>query len=453
MRNRGQDGAPWRRPSPAYQRADDRAGRVVVVAPSAQPELAQEPIERSALGRPERAKMDVGGRCGAHGPSVPRSTAGHHHDACVASVQTDPSPWRYRRAVAIRRQSRDREGIGSLKLLSALDLPTAAAGQASSVDELMRRLGGGLRTSLENPSRLHGLRAEAMFRAVLVTLGGFQLLVEEDEGQLYYDDAAGPVKQPDYRVVDAEGRHVLVEVKAVAPAARGLRHSIPASEADGLRRFGELTGAPVLVAHYWSAFNLWTLVDLDRLQPRGARHGIELPQALMFNQMGRFGDRMIGTVPPLALRLEVEELGERTRPDTATIVVRDVHLLAAGEPLTDETEKRIAFVLFRYGRWEVDTPAEIDARGRLTSFALCAAPPDDARADVERQGFAFVGALSSLYSALFNEATLDDEGAVRRLDHHSEPSELGALIPSDYFERSDRQLRLWVVRQEPADDD
>lgn len=358
--------------------------------------------------------------------------------------------------MTIRRQPRDSEGIGSLKLLSALDLPTAAeqaASEADSVDELTRRLAGGARASLENPSRLHGLRAEAMFRAVLVALGSFQLLVAEDEGQLYYDDAEGPVKVPDYRAVDADGRQLLVEVKTVPPNPRRLRHRIRAAEAHGLRRYGRLTGAPVAVAHYWSAANLWTLVDLEDMQPRDGQYELEVAEAMKFNQMGRFGDREVGTVPPLVLRLEVEELGERGRPDTATVVIRNAQVLAAGQPLVDEVEQRIAFMLFRYGRWVVDTPAEVDPTGRITSFALQAGPPEEAREIVERQGFAMVGALSSMYSAMFNEITLDDEGAVRRLDHRSEPGELGSLIPADYFERSDRRLKLWVLHLQPHEKD
>jgi hypothetical protein len=339
--------------------------------------------------------------------------------------------------------------------LSALDLSSAqrVAGQADSVDELIHRLALGARASLGNPSRLHGLRTEAMFRAVLVALGRFQLLVEEDEGQVYYEDGLGPVKLPDYRAVDADGRQLLIEVKAVPPSPRRLHHSIPASEVEGLCRYGELTGAPVAVAHYWSAANLWTLVDLDLMQPTNGRHELHLTEAMKFNQMARFGDRTIGTVPPLELRLEVEEFGERTRPDTAAVVIRDTELRVAGRALTDEVEKRIAFLLFRYGRWDIETPAEVDSTGRITSFSLQAAPPEEMRQVVEEQGFAIVGALSSMYSAMFNEVTLDDEGAVRRLDHHSEPGELGSLIPADYFERSGRRLKLWVLHLQPADED
>ena len=357
--------------------------------------------------------------------------------------------------MAIRRQLRDSEGIGSLKLLSALDLPTTAeqaVGEADSIAELTRRLAGGARASLGNPSRLHGLRAEAMFRGVLVALGHFQLLVEEDEGQLYFDDAEGPVKLPDYRAVDADGGQVLVEVKTVPPDPRQLRHSIAATEVHGLRRYGQLTGAPVTVAHYWSAPNLWTLVDLERMRRRDGRYELELVEAMKFNQMARFGDRSVGTVPPLELRLETEELGERAVPDTATVVIRNTQFSAGGQPLVDEVEQRIAFLLFRYGGWDVDIPAEVDATGRITSFTLQAAPPEEAREIVEHQGFAMVGALSSMYSAMFNELTLDNAGTVRRLDHHSEPGELGALIPADYFERSDRRLKLWVLHLQPADE-
>lgn len=358
--------------------------------------------------------------------------------------------------VSIKRQPRDSQGIGAVKLLSALDLPTAAsetAGAVDNIEEFARRLAGGARSSLANPSRLYGLRGEAMFRAVLVALGDFQLLVEEDEGQLYYDDAAGAVKQPDYRAVDSEGRHLLIEVKTVPPNPSRLRHAIPAAEVQALRRYGELSGAPVALAHYWSAANLWTLVDLDRLQARGGRYELELTDALKANQMGRFGDRTIGTVPPLALHLTVEEFAPRTEPDIAPVVIKNVQMLAAGRPIVDEVEQRIAFLLFRYGGWPVDTPAELDDDGKLVSFALVAAPPEEMRPIVKGQGFAIVASLSSMYSAIFNEITLDDEGAVQRLDHHSEPGEIGSLIPDDYFERPDRELALWVLHLQPADAD
>jgi hypothetical protein len=40
----------------------------------------------------------------------------------------------------------------------------------------------GVSASVQKASRLHGLRAEALFRAVLVALGGFTLLTDVDGG-------------------------------------------------------------------------------------------------------------------------------------------------------------------------------------------------------------------------------------------------------------------------------
>jgi hypothetical protein len=354
----------------------------------------------------------------------------------------------------IRRAPRDTEGIGSLKAVSALDPSVVLRGDtigARNVEELIIRLGAGARASLANPSRLHGMRAEAMFRAVLVALGSFELLVEEDEGQVYFDDVHGPVKLPDYRAVDGDGRQVLIEVKTVPPKPRQLRHSISTSEFEGLRRYGELTGTPVSVAHYWSAFNAWTLVDLHHMQPDGRRFAIDVGQAMRFNQMSRFGDRMIGTKPPLELRLEVEELRKRVDGNVARIQVTGVKLRAAGEELTDELERQIAFSLFRFGKWQHGTPVESGTDGRIHSISLKAVPPEEDDEVFERQEFAVVGVLSSMYSALFNEVTLNEAGAVERLDHHSEPGEFGSLIPPDFFKRPARRLRLWVLEVQPSD--
>lgn len=242
-------------------------------------------------------------------------------------------------------------------------------------------------------------------------------------------------------------------MKAVPPTPRRLRHSIPTAEVQGLRRYGELTGAPVAIAHYWSAANMWTLVDLDQMRPSTGRYEIELTDALKANHMGRFGDRTIGTVPPLTVQLAVEETTDRTNPKTATIVIKEVQMLAADRPIVDEVDQRIAFVLFRFGGWPIHTPVELDAEGKVVSFALKAAPPEDVRAMVERQGFALVGALSSMYSTMFNEITLTDEGAVRQLDHQSEPGAVGSLIPADYFDRPNRELALWLLHLQPAEPD
>jgi hypothetical protein len=73
--------------------------------------------------------------------------------------------------VTIRKISRDPEGIESLKLYALLT-PQDALGvgihDQVRLDEFVERVKRGLGGSLQKASRLHGLRVEALFRAMLV---------------------------------------------------------------------------------------------------------------------------------------------------------------------------------------------------------------------------------------------------------------------------------------------
>ena len=58
--------------------------------------------------------------------------------------------------------------------------------------------------------------------------------------------------------------------------------------------------------------------------------------------------------------------------------------------------------------------------------------------------------LSSLFSASFSQATLDEEGVPSRLAVDSEPGRMGDLIPTDYWSREGRQLPLWRFEVKPS---
>src|SRR5664280_1321990 len=120
------------------------------------------------------------------------------------------------RSMTIRKIPRDPEGIESLKLYASLD-PLLAVGadlqDPARLDEFLDRMKTGVSASVQKASRLHGLRVEALFRAMLVALGGFTLLTDVDGGEPYFDDSGGPVKLPDFCVVARDGQQLLVEVK------------------------------------------------------------------------------------------------------------------------------------------------------------------------------------------------------------------------------------------------
>lgn len=68
-------------------------------------------------------------------------------------------------------------------------------------------------------------------------------------------------------------------------------------------------------------------------------------------------------------------------------------------------------------------------------------PPPD------QQQFAMHRPLSSIYSAMFNAATMDEEGEITALRLDVDPGALAALIPDDY---EGETLRIWRFHQHPG---
>lgn len=122
--------------------------------------------------------------------------------------------------MAIQKVPRDPEHLEMLRLYAAID-PVEAVGaglrDTERLDEFLARARASLEHSIATPSRMHGLRAQALFQATLVALGQFRLLIDEDAGDPYYDDNIGRLAPPDFRVVDNAGETLLIEVKSVPP--------------------------------------------------------------------------------------------------------------------------------------------------------------------------------------------------------------------------------------------
>lgn len=355
--------------------------------------------------------------------------------------------------MTIQKVPRDPENLEMLRLYAAVD-PTEAVGaglrDTERLDEFLARARTSLERSIATPSRMHGLRAQAMFRATLVALGQFQLLIDEDAGDPYYDDDIGRLAPPDFRIVDSAGDALSIEVKSVKLNDPLKPFGVRKSDVEAWRRWGELTGAPVSLALWWAIPGRWTLVSLDHLQPRGSKLEIDLPHAIVADEMSRFGDSLLGTKPPLIFRVHCEQEGPiDAETGEASIRITDTEMLVDGRKLVDKLERRIAWVFFRFGGWEAEQELQHGPGGDVTAIDLVACPPGSDDERQAQQEFASVGMLSSLYAALFNEATLSPEGDVDQLEHRPEPGELADLIPDNFWERPDRVLPLWRFNIQP----
>jgi hypothetical protein len=353
----------------------------------------------------------------------------------------------------MRKLKRDREGLEPIRLfgsLSSADEAVLGLHDPARLDEFVVRVRESVTSSLQRAGRLHGLRTESLFKATTVALGGVRLLVDEDAGDVYFDDATGDITPPDFRLVDRDGEQLLVEVKAVPPERSLKSYDLRERDVAARERYADMTGAPLFFALYWPGWNEWTLVPVGALDHSGTKRRIDFGAAMGASEMFRLGDAQIMASPPITLSLELEALDEPTAPGTATVRVVNAQMSGSEGALTDDLEANIAWMLFRYGSWSVEQEQRERDHGSGWFIDYVARPGmEEARALAEQQGFIGVGTLSSIYSTMFNEATLSEQLHVEQLSHDPEPGMIGSLIPKNYWDRPGRGLPLWRAEVHP----
>ena len=210
---------------------------------------------------------------------------------------------------------------------------------------------------------LHGQRTEAMFEALLISLGEFELLKGEDGGRLFPDDR---YRVPDFRTVLKDGSHWLIEVKNVyeREPLEQRRRLFTGPYLELLTAYADATGAQLKIAVYWARWSIWTLVSPDRLTGPDGGLDLDMVTAMRVNELSRLGDRTIGTRSPLRLRLTMDE-GRTSRiaaDGEVTFVIGGVQIFCADKEIVEPAEQEIVSVFMQYGRWRADEP---EAMGHL----------------------------------------------------------------------------------------
>lgn len=322
--------------------------------------------------------------------------------------------------------------FGDEQSLSLRD-PAAKAAFRAHVEDAVER-------AVADSALLRGQRAEAMFEAMVVALGRYQLIKPEDGPRL---QARGSFRMPDFRIVLEDGANWLVEVKHVYGAqASRQRARLTRRYLDELEGYAAITGAQLKLAIYWAKWSIWTVVTPSRFRRVDGEMSIDMFTAMKANELGQLGDQMIGTRPPLKLMLEADP--ERTGPidgdGRVKIVFRRATLSCDGQDIVDADELQIAWLLMRYGQWPVDGPLAEAAGTRLDAIEFIAAPEE-----TTDQGFEMVGSLSRMFTRYFAEHTLDEADVIR----------LRAPARPDFFEAFKRvrspgdRLPLWRFTQQP----
>ncbi|WBO23212.1 hypothetical protein [Sphingomonas abietis] len=295
---------------------------------------------------------------------------------------------------------------------------------------------------LADQALLHGQRTEAMFEALLVSLGRFKLLTPEDGGRVFPE---GEFLAPDFRVVLADGRQWLIEVKNVYEAdAFGQRRSLMnRAYHDKLAAYASATRGELKLAVFWARWSVWTLVSPERLMNADGDLELDMAKAMTVDELGALGDMTIGTRAPFRFRLAADPA--RTKPigpdGETTVVFSASQLFSEDREITDPVELEIAWTLIQHGEWVEQEPTPIVDGDNLLAMEFSWAP----REDDEGKGFGFIGRLSRIFARYYAAHTLE-EGSVIQLRAPLRPNWFTPLHEHDHQSKA---LPLWRFTLQP----
>jgi hypothetical protein len=302
----------------------------------------------------------------------------------------------------------------------------------------------GFAASKSSPITLHGKRIESMFEHVVAGLGKAVLIKREDSGDVC--TIHENVQPPDFRIVLDGGLDVFVEVKNHHKAGVNTRLSFSKTYLSSLQTYAKIFNRELYIAIFWSRWKTWTLVRPDQLAG-SERPSISFDEAIVKNNMSLLGDMVVGTTPPLSLRLvaDTQSAREIDNHGECTFRIAGMEVLCNGVQLEKALEKNLALYFILYSTWQVNEPEAKLENGHLSCIEYTSQPIHSE----EGQGFQTLGTLSGMISRHYNLLTSDLE-TVAKLSPASEPGILEVAIPRDY-EAEGLPLWLFIIspREEP----
>lgn len=297
-----------------------------------------------------------------------------------------------------------------------------------------------LRSALADPVLLHGSRTQNLFEAMVVSLGGYRLFKPEDVGRVH---SAGTVRAPDFRAVLPEGDQWLIEVKNVRrPDPLDQTARMTTNYLASLERYTELAGVPLRLAFYWSVWNMWTLVPAAPFRTRGGSLKVDMQEAMVANELGRLGDVVLWTTPPLRVLIE----GSAQRPLRVSLDGSlisggaSLRVFSRGLELTDARDRRLALILLDYGEWQVEGPTILEEveHGAVEFVGAPEEPSED--------GMDGIGTASRIFSRYFDQNTVAGDQIIQ-LAGEAVPDWFAPLAAWDF---KNSRLPLWVGHMRPA---
>lgn len=330
-------------------------------------------------------------------------------------------------------------------LLKSLDDVARASGKSildvATQEELLERLRESLREHVNHEARLHGIRVESIFAHLAAAMGSCRLISEEDSGIFF--DTDGDLKRPDFRIVTLDSAKMLVEVKNFHQKQdpRKPFRRIKGEYLRSLKKYAALNSLPLRLAIYWSRWNLWTLLDAERLDESQDIVEINMNYAVLHNEMHLLGDCMLGTVPPLSLRFYADKNEPRAvnSGGESAFRIAKACLCSAGVDIEDPAESKVGWFFILFGQWRESEEHAHVVDGLIEYVETRFTPPDPPDGDENSAPFRMIGFMSQMITSQYLWSTSEDS-KIKNLVPVSEPGDLGVLIPLNY---KGEALKLW----------
>lgn len=331
-------------------------------------------------------------------------------------------------------------------LASSLDefvrLRNTSIVDGESIKAFIETISDELKDRVKNPIFIHGHHVQSMFAYIAATLGQCDLINEEDHGLFLYDDD-NDMRRPDFRMHTRNGEQFLVEVKSNHKNAL-TPFKFKTSYIHSLQRYARCLNIPLYFAIYWSQLKIWTLINANYFDALGEHIQLPFEKAMIRNEMSLIGDYLIGTVPPLSLRLYADPSYPSSIDDNGFVnfKIKRVCMCADNKEIISRNEEHIAWILMLLGNWtNVQTPARIENK-QLIYFDIEVHP----ECFDNNNDFQLLGSVSRIISKEYIRLTTKGN-SIKQLMPNTKLSNIREVIPHDYH---GTVLRLWRFIPKPA---
>lgn len=301
------------------------------------------------------------------------------------------------------------------------------------------RLREGIAAAARNPALLHGLRVQNMFAAMLPSLGEVTLLKQEDTGPPIFSNRT--MTPPDFRVILNSGVQYLIEVKSHYTKLNLPTKSFQLRRKDfeAYKDYSSMVGSQLLIAVYWGALGLWSLVDPDSFALTKHKARLDFGTAMKRNRMSELGDRWLWMDYPLSFVLKAQDGTVEQQNRKVSFVVDSVDYYCAGRKLRTDSDRRLANFLMFWGKWELNSQEPNDPDSEFKGVEYVFEP----EIKPESSSYAGIGTWSEMLSRQFTYQTARD-GDVERLLVSKPLSQVSRMLPES-AESSNLGLRIMYL--------